>query len=353
MIYKKKIYIKKEHILKLIICFYLFLKLLAKNYITVIYEKSINFGDNLNAYLLEKLFDGKVIYYNLLVPNSNFEDLGKIEKLDKIAKTDIFFIGSILSDICDWSYTFLNIKNKYKTMLNNWIYKIYDYFNPLIIFGTGFILENTRKEKYIRNIKVIAVRGNITLQRFIRNGIKINKDVVLADPGILAPLLIDLNFNYINQINRIYPLCIIPHFVDQNNKLINNNIKVNGSIILNINEYPLTFIINLSKCKRVISSSLHGLIVSDSFGIPNMRFVVSDKIIGGDYKYNDYYSSYGINQPVKFDLRENIFTENQLYFIDSNYSISQDKIREKQCELLIKFPYKLNKQIKLWKNKMC
>ena len=86
----------------------------------------------------------------------------------------------------------------------------------------------------------------------------------------------------------------------------------------------------------MISSSLHGLIASDSLGIPNMRFVASDKIIGGDYKYNDYYSSYGINQPVKFDLRENIFSENQLYFIDSNYSISQDKIREKQCELLIK-----------------
>ena len=184
MIYKIKKYIKNGHILKLIICFYLFLKLLAKNYITVIYEKSINFGDNLNAYLLEKLFDGRFVYYNLLVPNSKFEDLGKTVKLDRIAKTDIFFIGSILSDICDWSYTFLNIKNKYKTMLNNWIYKI------------------------------IAVRGNITLQRFIRNGIKINKDVVLADPGILAPLLIDLNFNYTNQINRIYPLCIIPHFVN-------------------------------------------------------------------------------------------------------------------------------------------
>ena len=37
-------------------------------------------------------------------------------------------------------------------------YIVYDYFNPLIIFGSGFILENTRKENYIRNINFIIVK---------------------------------------------------------------------------------------------------------------------------------------------------------------------------------------------------
>ena len=48
----------------------------------------------------------------------------------------------------------------------------------------------------------------------------------------------------------------------------------------------------LSKCKRVISSSLHDLILADSLVIPNIRIILSNKIYGGNFKFNDYYSSY-------------------------------------------------------------
>jgi hypothetical protein len=44
----------------------------------------------------------------------------------------------------------------------------------------------------------------------------------------------------------------------------------------------------------VISSSLHGLIVADSLGIPNVWLRLSPDVLGGDYKFKDYYSVFGL-----------------------------------------------------------
>ena len=148
---------------------------------------------------------------------------------------------------------------------------------------------------------------------------------------------------------KIYKLCIIPHYVDKNNHLIIDNIHINNSLILNIDGDPFIFFDNLTKCERVLSSSLHGLIISDSLGIHNMRIILSDSVIGGDYKFSDYYSSYGLEAPLKLDLRQKNFTENHLNLIECNYKISIDMIKEKQCQLLINFPYILNKKYLFYK----
>ena len=58
---------------------------------------------------------------------------------------------------------------------------------------------------------------------------------------------------------------------------------------------------NLS-CEAIISSALHGLIAADSFFFPNRWIKLSDNLMGGDFKFNDYYSVYDIDiQPL--DLR--------------------------------------------------
>ena len=232
-------------------------------------------------------------------------------------------------------------------MIYKWYFRLYDYFHPLIIFGSGFSSAKYKNESYIRNIKIIAVRGNISLQRLKKNKKTVPNNVVLADPGLLFPII--FKFNKLISDKKFYNLCIIPHYIDQNNSLIKSKIKVKQSIILNIKENPFTFINTLSKCKRVLSSSLHGLIISDSLAIPNLRIVISNKIIGGDYKFRDYYSAYGLKIPLEFNLNNTTFTEEQLNIIDSNYNISLDMIQKKQCELLINFPFILIKELSIYK----
>ena len=328
--------------IKIVLSFF-FLIIFIKPKIQVMYFISKNIGDNLNYFFLKKIISRNIIFVNTR-ENSNIksENERKISKLNEIAKTDFLFIGSIMGIISNWSYIFENNKIKSKSIISNWFFKIYDYFHPLIIFGSGFISNITKKESYIRNIKIISVRGNITLQRLIQNGVKVTKKVILADPGILIPIIFHINET--NMAQKIYDLCIIPHYKDKHNKIIYDKIKINKTFILDINENPYNFIISLSKCKRVLSSSLHGLIFSDSLGIPNMRMILSNKIIGGDYKFKDYYSAYGLNLSKKYDLRNETISLNQLKEIDSNYLISRDIVIKKQCQLLINFPYKLKRE---------
>ena len=176
----------------------------------------------------------------------------------------------------------------------------------------------------------------------------------MADPGILAPMLINItNISELNNTKK-YNLCIIPHYVDKKkNKTIKKRIHVNNSIIINIEQNPIKFLESILQCKNVISSGLHGLIIADSLGIPNMRIRLSNKILGGNYKFGDYYSAYGFKLPPTIDLSRTIFKEKHLKYLRSIYAISKDKIRKKQCELLSNFPFKLKKKYGIIRNVIC
>ena len=49
----------------------------------------------------------------------------------------------------------------------------------------------------------------------------------------------------------------------------------------------------ISGCTVVFSSSLHGLILADSYGIPNAHIIITNKLQGDTYKFEDYYSGVG------------------------------------------------------------
>lgn len=53
------------------------------------------------------------------------------------------------------------------------------------------------------------------------------------------------------------------------------------------------FVNQLCSCEYIFSSSLHGLIIADAYNIPNKRAIFGNKLIGGDFKFNDYELSKG------------------------------------------------------------
>ncbi len=63
------------------------------------------------------------------------------------------------------------------------------------------------------------------------------------------------------------------------------------------------FINELLEVENVISSSLHGLIMADAYGIPNARVNISNKLIGGDFKFKDYYMS--VDRKIDLGLQLN------------------------------------------------
>jgi pyruvyltransferase len=80
------------------------------------------------------------------------------------------------------------------------------------------------------------------------------------------------------------------------------------------------------ECKIVLSSSLHGLVLADSFQIPNKRIVLSNNIIGGDFKFKDYYS--GIDN--EYRIPKKVQTLNDMF--EASEDVKSAIIYEEQLQ---------------------
>jgi len=289
------------------------------NKIHLIYCQIQNFGDSINFKLLNDITGKEIIKYNYC--NNNFNNIFNFPNFS--------FIGSIFDK---WFINKNNLNNRIST--------------PIIIYGTGFTYEIKNKKYPIRNLDIRAIRGKLSLQNLKNCNIFLKKNLVLADPGLIA-----LFFFNLKETKKKYSLCLIPHIFDQSNEIL-KKININNSIILNIKDEN-NFMKSLSKCKRVISSSLHGLILADSLFIPNIRMKFENNRYTVDFKFNDYYSSFNLEPQKYINLKVHNLTEKDLIYIDKNYNITKEMVLKKQCELLNNFPFPLEKKYKLIFNKKC
>lgn len=120
------------------------------------------------------------------------------------------------------------------------------------------------------DFKLLAVRGKLT-------AINLITDVPLGDLGLLASRI------WTKEPTR-YNIGVVRHYVDQDDYPF-------ADIIIDATEDPETVIKKISSCKVILSSSLHGLIVADSYGIPNMR-IARDDVISGNWKWMDYKTAF-------------------------------------------------------------
>lgn len=145
-----------------------------------------------------------------------------------------------------------------------------------VILGSGKLRPNTEFKQSHRK-QILALRGTLTAK-----GIKGN--FALGDPGLLANELVRVE-------TKKYELGIIPHWSDKELLLRPEFMKFNPKII-NPRSDPLEVIKTIGECRKIVSSSLHGLIIADSFGIPR-RFEYAKQFDkeGGLFKFQDYSSA--------------------------------------------------------------
>ena len=77
-----------------------------------------------------------------------------------------------------------------------------------------------------------------------------------------------------------YNVGVVRHYVDKNEYPF-------ADIVIDATEPAEDVIKKISSCRVILSSSLHGIIVADSYGIPNMR-IARDDVITGDWKWMDH-----------------------------------------------------------------
>ncbi len=138
----------------------------------------------------------------------------------------------------------------------------------------------------------------LTLGEFKDNASIDLDNVALGDPALLLPLF------FPQQKKDLYDVGVILHYVDVESDCI-KNIKISSKVIfIDIRAAPDKIIEMVCSCSCILSSSLHGLIVADAYGIPNQRIILSDMIIGGDYKFDDYNSVFNDKPLPAIDLRK-------------------------------------------------
>lgn len=114
----------------------------------------------------------------------------------------------------------------------------------------------------------------------------------LGDPGLLA----EHWWAGRPKPEKRYRVGLIPHYVDQNNPQVQAAAKLEGVCLIDV-FWPVEDVLRaIQSCDFILSSSMHGLIVADSFSVPNRRLRLSAGLIS-DFKFVDYYSAFSLSEP--------------------------------------------------------
>lgn len=152
-----------------------------------------------------------------------------------------------------------------------------------VIWGTGLIQDEYRR---MPNVTVLALRGKLTADRC-----NLETDTY-GDPGLLMPLI------YQPKVTKKYKRGYTVHFIDHD-VFPKEDLKEDELFIDVMQPYEQV-IDQINMCEHIISSSLHGIVLAEAYGI-KASYVpsYSGGVIGGDFKFRDYLT--GTNRDENLD----------------------------------------------------
>lgn len=237
-----------------------------------------NFGDELSYYLLKEI-TGKVVV--------NYYDIPVFHKTP-----NILFIGSLVERLVN---------------------------SDTIIWGAGCIVGGSEELKAIPK-KVHAVRGKLTRQYLLEHNVDCPE--VYGDPALLLPYVFQPTSK------KKYKLGIIPHHSEIHLPWLAEFVKKNlvDIHLINLVNYESWkgVIEEICECEYILSSSLHGLIIADAYKIPNLWIKLSNKLIGGDFKFLDYFSGVDRKDTSPFFVNSNTSLEDIQNKLDEYIPINYD-----------------------------
>lgn len=148
-----------------------------------------------------------------------------------------------------------------------------------VVIGAGFGARSQRVKTL--SAEIWGVRGPISRQMLVAQGYNM-AGTVQGDPGLVLPII------YPKRVKPDIDLGIFPHYVDV------GKFKDSGYFVIDPHAPIETVLAQLLRCRRVVTSSLHGLIVSHVYGIPALLAAFGGAIAGDGMKYQDYFMSVGI-----------------------------------------------------------
>lgn len=196
------------------------------------------------------------------------------------------------------------------------------------VWGSGFMNEN---EKF-RGGKVYAVRGPLSDKMLKEQGWK--GCGTWGDPAYLLPLLVAPAPSF------SYDISIIPHFMEYDYFQQTYGERYH---IIDLRQTDVKKVINeITSSRKVLSTSLHGLIVSHAYGIPAL-WIKKGYIETDGTKFKDYFGSVNIPEYKGFESVEDLLADEgsieTLFCVKKEYSLPRKEVKEVQRGLLKVAPF--------------
>lgn len=136
------------------------------------------------------------------------------------------------------------------------------------------------------------VRGPLTGEKVRKSGGVCPE--VYGDPALLLPQI------FPRTVEPDQELGVFAHYVDF--------ARCKYPFVINPLGDPLTILRSLWRCKRVVSSSLHGIIAAHAYGIPAAWARFSTQLAGDGIKFHDHARSVGLAEMPLSTVEEPDFT---------------------------------------------
>lgn len=194
--------------------------------------------------------------------------------LDKVFDCDCNSIGSNMDDISRATKPFL-ISVGSTISLGNEL---------TAFWGTGIAGVDRKPHPKSR---YLSVRGPRT-RDLVKKNAGIDVPEIYGDPALLMPEA------FTEEVEKTFQYGLVPHIHDvvAVSQFYKDNPDV--TVISPLNADPFAVIRQMLACEKILSSSLHGLIVSHAYGIPAAWVEHSNKVNGDGTKFHDYYESVGL-----------------------------------------------------------
>ncbi len=142
-----------------------------------------------------------------------------------------------------------------------------------IVCGSGFL---EPPHAPVTPSQIVAVRGALTA-----TACGADSSVLLGDPLVLIDA-------FVERTTPQHRFGFVPHIKSVARW---RGFDTRGHRVIDPAWSPWRVVKDIASCELIFSQSLHGLIVADALGVPNVWVSPTDEMRGGSFKFDDYFST--------------------------------------------------------------
>ncbi|EWT02860.1 hypothetical protein N865_03080 [Intrasporangium oryzae NRRL B-24470] len=159
-----------------------------------------------------------------------------------------------------------------------------------LVWGTGLIADHRLE---LPNARFLAVRGHWTRERLGLTG-----GMAVGDPALLAATVLPRPV-------VCWPLGIIPHADHHGDPVLRSFLARHPGTVrfIDVRRGPDHVVREIASCAAVLSTSLHGLVIADSYDIPAAWATLTPPLIGDTFKFHDHESVVTPGRSRRVELR--------------------------------------------------